>query len=87
MLSCKDVSKLVSQSLDSKLSLWQRLNLWMHIGMCGLCWRFRRDFVHLHKETREHARQVEHDVEQEPDLKLSDESRDNMKRLLKSHLS
>ena len=87
MLNCKDVSKLVSESLDHELSFWQRFNLWMHLSMCRLCWSFRKDLVHLHEETREHARHIELGAEEEPDVKLSDESRDSMKRLLKSHLS
>lgn len=83
MLSCNEVSKLVSESLDRKLSLWRRLNLWMHIGMCGLCWRFRRDLRHIHDETRRHAHEIE-DGAEDLDVKLSDDSRDRMKRLLES---
>jgi len=82
MLSCKEVSKLVSQSLDGKLSFWQRLSLWMHIGMCGLCWQFRKDVAHIHKEARRHSMDDEEVVE-DSEVKLSDESRDRMKRLLK----
>ena len=87
MLSCKDVSKLVSESLDRKLSLWQRLNLWMHLGMCRLCWVFRKDLVYLHDLAREQALEIEHDAAEESDVKLSDESRDRMKRLLESQSS
>jgi len=81
MLNCHDVSKLVSESLDRKLSLWQRLNLWMHLSMCGLCWGFRKSLVHIHKEARHHAEEVERDAV-DPEIKLPDESRERMKRLL-----
>ena len=81
MLSCKEVSKLVSESLDRKLPLWTRVGLWMHLGMCRVCRGFRRDLVHLHKETRQHAQEIERDVH-ETDVKLSEETRQRMKRLL-----
>lgn len=84
MLNCKDVSKLVSESLDRKLPLWKRVNLWMHLCMCKLCWRFRKDLNHLHGETREIAEQFEHEaMETEP--KLSAESRERLKRIIASH--
>lgn len=85
MLNCKEVSKLVSESLDRKLSMWQRMNLWMHLGMCGFCSRFRKDMIHLHEETQQHAVEIEQDSA-DADVKLSDDSRDRMKRLLQSKL-
>lgn len=85
MLSCKEVSKLVSESLDRKLSWWQRINLWMHIGMCALCWRFRKDLVHLHEETQQIAGEIEQNAV-DSDVKLPDESRERMRRLIDSQL-
>ncbi|MBI3836624.1 MAG: hypothetical protein HY288_01650 [Planctomycetia bacterium] len=81
MLNCKDVSKLLSESLDRKLPFWTRVRLWMHLGMCRLCWGFRRDLMHIHRETRQHADEIERDVH-EAEGKLSEESRERMKRLL-----
>lgn len=86
MLNCHDVSKLISESLERKLSLWQRLNLWMHLGMCGLCWGFRKSLVHIHKEARQHAEEIERDAV-DSEIKLPDESRERMKRLLESKQS
>lgn len=39
MLSCKDVSFIVSQSLDRKLALRERLGLKLHLMMCNACRR------------------------------------------------
>jgi len=61
MLRCKEATKLVSRSLDSKLSLYQRAQLWMHLTMCRLCWGFRQDAVKLHEEIHAHNAQLEHD--------------------------
>ncbi|MDT8388087.1 MAG: zf-HC2 domain-containing protein [Thiogranum sp.] len=37
MRSCKDISFLVSQSLDRKLALRERLGLHLHLMMCNAC--------------------------------------------------
>lgn len=86
MLNCKEVSKLVSESLDRKLPLWKRVNLWMHLCMCKLCWRFRKDLNHLHNETGQLTSKMEQQVI-EPDVKLSAESRERIKRVLASQQS
>jgi hypothetical protein len=47
MLSCRDVSKLLSQSRERRLGLWERLGLQMHLAMCKGCSNARRqlDFI------------------------------------------
>jgi hypothetical protein len=35
--ACKEASKLASDGLDRKLSLWERLKLQIHMSMCGKC--------------------------------------------------
>jgi hypothetical protein len=47
MLSCRDVSKLLSQARESRLGLWERLGLELHLMMCKGCSNFRRqlDFI------------------------------------------
>ncbi|MGD9720118.1 MAG: hypothetical protein AB7O59_08225 [Pirellulales bacterium] len=81
MLNCKDVSKLLSESLDRKLPFWTRMGLWMHLSMCRLCWGFRKDLLHIHSETRLHASEIERDAH-EANGNLSEESRKRMKQLL-----
>lgn len=83
MLSCKEITKLVSESLDRELTWRQRIGLWMHIGMCGLCWRFRKDLIHLHEETGRHAKRIE-DETADSGEKLPIEARERMKRLFES---
>ncbi|MEX1026878.1 MAG: hypothetical protein WD049_02565 [Candidatus Paceibacterota bacterium] len=86
MLRCKDVSKLVSESLDHKLPLCKRLNLWMHLCMCGVCWGFRKAVLRIHDEAHQHGAEIEHDSAEQK-IKLFDDSRERMKRTLESHQS
>lgn len=40
MISCKEVTQLVSQGLDRHLSLRERWRLWLHLRACKNCPRF-----------------------------------------------
>lgn len=42
MPSCRDVSALVSQAMDGRVSWRRRLTIRMHLSMCGLCRRYER---------------------------------------------
>ena len=35
MLNCKETTRFISEGLDHRLSLWQRINLRLHVMMCG----------------------------------------------------
>lgn len=41
MRSCRDISVLVSQGLDKKLSLRERFSVWLHLMMCTRCRNFQ----------------------------------------------
>lgn len=49
MLSCKEVTKLVSENLDRALPLWRRIGLRMHVAMCVGCSAYRRQIESLNK--------------------------------------
>lgn len=53
MLNCKDMTKLISDSMDAKITLRQRMELWGHILMCGLCRRFHSNALVIRKRVRE----------------------------------
>lgn len=55
MLSCKEVARLLSESMDHELTLWQRMHLRLHLAMCKLCSGFRRDLLRFHRLLREAA--------------------------------
>ncbi|RMG38379.1 MAG: hypothetical protein D6725_07240 [Planctomycetota bacterium] len=55
MLSCREVARLLSESVDRKLGLWQRIHLRLHLAMCRLCSGFRRDLLRFERLVREAA--------------------------------
>ncbi len=57
MFNCKEVSKLVSQSMDRELSFSKRMGVRFHLMMCRYCARFgqqlKRIRVLLHSQKEE----------------------------------
>ena len=47
MLTCKEVSKLVSQSLDRHLSLAEWMGLRIHLALCDGCRHFRQQMAFI----------------------------------------
>ncbi len=84
MMSCKEVSRLLSESMERKLSFWERIGLWFHLSMCKLCKGFSKDLQQLREAARRHAEDVENDTG-DSDAVLSSEARERMKRRLESH--
>ncbi len=46
-LNCKEASRLISQSMDQKLTLTQRASLRLHLSVCEACTRFGAHLNHL----------------------------------------
>lgn len=55
MLSCKEVTELLSQSIERRLSLRERMRLRMHLFMCKACSRFKRQMEFLHAAAKAYA--------------------------------
>jgi len=83
MYNCKEVSQFVSESLDRKLGFWTRVQLWMHLSMCGLCTRFRKTMIRVDREVRQHTQDVEQES-RNPEEALSPEARERINRRLRS---
>ena len=47
MLSCKEVTRLVSQGLDRRLGFGERLRLRVHLAICDGCANFRRQMIFI----------------------------------------
>lgn len=52
MLSCKEATRLMSETLDRPLSLRERMALRLHTLICSGCQRARQQFVTLRAMSR-----------------------------------
>ncbi len=49
MMDCREISRMVSASMDRKLPLYQRIGIRMHVLMCRYCYRYRKQLLFLRK--------------------------------------
>lgn len=77
MLTCKEVSKLVSESLDRQLPAHQRIAVRLHLMMCSLCRAYEKQTLQLKSILRTYARRspLEH---------LSEEASQRIKKAIKN---
>lgn len=66
MLTCKQASKLVSQSLDRPLTWSEKLQLKLHLLICNPCTQFKRQLNML----RTALRRIRNDIEHDSSIKL-----------------
>lgn len=55
MLNCKEVTRVVSESQERKLSFSERVQLEMHLAMCKGCSNFRKQLDFLRMASRRYA--------------------------------
>ncbi len=48
MPNCKEVTEMVSRSMDEPMPFFRRIQMWMHLVMCRYCLRFRRQLRLIH---------------------------------------
>ncbi|MDO9206359.1 zf-HC2 domain-containing protein [Methylotenera sp.] len=71
MLSCKQASQIISQSLDSPLSGSDRMKLRFHLFLCGACTRFSRQLRLLSSAVI----RIKHNIENDSSVQLPLESK------------
>lgn len=59
MLSCKEVTHLLSESQDRKLTLAEKMHLEMHLTMCKGCKNFKSQMRFLREACKRYAKQRE----------------------------
>ena len=52
LLSCKDVSRLLSQAEDRPMATWDRLRVRWHLAVCSMCRAFERQLALVREAMR-----------------------------------
>jgi hypothetical protein len=79
MGNCKKVTQMVSESLDRKLPLHQRMGIRVHLFMCKFCSRYRKQLLILREAMRLQEKYVE---DTKPSPTLRPEARERIRRFL-----
>ncbi len=77
IFSCKKISLLISESMDWKLPLYRRLGIKLHLMMCYLCRRYKKQLLFIHS-----ILQTEKKIEEIDSASLSPEARERIKKRL-----
>lgn len=72
MLSCEDTTFLVVKNASKKLSLWDRMRMLMHLGMCKYCSLFEKQ-----------NKFIDEQVAKLDDASINDLSRETRDKILK----
>lgn len=76
MLTCREASMLVSQSIERRLPWRSRVALRLHLLACAACTQFKRQAELIHRAAREYARRLPAAA----DLGLSEAARERLRR-------
>ena len=83
MLSCKDVTKLVSESMDHTLPLGKRIGVRLHLIICKFCARYERQLLLIRETARRLAARLDAPGESFGDS-LSEEGRERIRESIKN---
>jgi hypothetical protein len=83
MFNCKEVTRLVSESLDRKLPIHQRTGIRVHLFMCKFCSRYQQQLMFLRKILSTSAM---YDEDTEPYRAVPHEALKRIKRFLHDNL-
>ena len=84
MRSCKEISRLTSDSLDRELPLMTRMGMRLYMWMCKHCARYMEQLAFLHEVVGRHAEQAVAEADDGP--RLSDEGEQRLDRIIQESL-
>lgn len=79
MLTCKDASRLISESQERPLGFRERWGLRLHLWMCDACRNFMRQVASMRRALRELGKRTEADAS---GTDLSPEARERIRKAL-----
>jgi len=83
MFNCKEVTRMVSESLDRQLPFHHRIGIRLHLLMCRFCSRFRSQLLTLNEAIRIHGVRLQG---LDHTITLSQETKDRLKETLKREI-
>jgi len=83
MLSCKDTTRLISQSMDTSLPVGKRIWVRIHLLTCEFCTRYERQLLLIRETLRRLAGAADR-PESPADGNLSAEGRDRIRKSLRN---
>jgi hypothetical protein len=84
MYNCKEVSEMVSGSMDRTLPFYQRVLIRLHLLICKYCARCREQFETIRAASRYEEL---HGKELDDSQALSNDGKERLKEFLKNHLT
>jgi len=83
MLSCRDVTQLISESMDTSLPIGKRLGVRFHLLMCKFCARYERQLL-LIRETVRRIVGTDETPGEPPGETLSEEAKERIRKSLRN---
>ena len=80
MMTCKEGSRLVSESFDQELPLRQRIGVRLHLMMCATCNAYRRQMLLLRRLVKQYGHRAGKALPHE--ARLSDAAKKRIKKAL-----
>ncbi|MDD5275527.1 MAG: zf-HC2 domain-containing protein [Methylovulum sp.] len=66
MRNCREITALVSQGMDKKLSFGERLAIGFHVMMCSHCRNFQSQSQFMRKAARRYTGQLQNRPDKKP---------------------
>ncbi len=82
MLSCRDVTQLISRSMDTSLPLGSRIGVRIHLLICRFCARYERQLLLIRESVRRLAA-AEETGDRPTAEALSEEARERIRAALR----
>lgn len=78
---CRDITEMVSQSLEEKPTLWQRFIIRLHFSICIWCSRYSNQLLFMRQSLRQQSDDSIKETDEQTDA-LPAEARERLKRAL-----